>query len=210
MIVAAYELAQTSDSQKAVGLRSQAFEAAQWIGDEQAAKAIAGMSARLAAGDGDLSARVRERQDLNEQALAIDRMLIAAMSQPSAVRNQATEQAIRAQAVAVANQIKQLDRLIAAQFSGYSTLVTKSPVTAEEIQKQLGPNEALLLFTTTSHFTFVWTITRSDVRWHAAPIGAKQLAETISILRCGLDEGAWTDKNTSTLRRKAGSSAGCR
>jgi CHAT domain-containing protein/tetratricopeptide (TPR) repeat protein len=194
MIVAAYELAATSNSQRAVALRAQAFEAAQWIGDEQAAKAIAGMSARLAAGDGDLSARVRERQDLNEHSLAIDRMLIAAMSQPSAVRSQATEQAIRAQAAAVANQIKQLDRLIAAQFPGYSALVTKSPVPAEEIQKQLGPNEALLLFATTSHFTFVWTVTHSEVRWHAAPIGAKQLAETIGILRCGLDEAAWADK----------------
>ena len=34
-IVAAYQLAGTSDSQKAIALRSQAFEAAQWIGDEQ-------------------------------------------------------------------------------------------------------------------------------------------------------------------------------
>jgi CHAT domain-containing protein/Tfp pilus assembly protein PilF len=208
MIVAAYELAQTSNSQRAVALRSQAFEAAQWIGDEQAAKAIAGMSARLAAGDGDLSARVRERQDLNEQALAIDRMLIAAMSQPSAVRNQAAEQAIRVQAVTVASQIKQLDRLIASQFSGYSALVTKSPVSAEEIQKQLGPNEALLLFTTTSRITFVWTVTRSDIRWHAAPIGAKQLAETISILRCGLDEAAWTDKTQAPCAEKLGRQPG--
>jgi CHAT domain-containing protein/Tfp pilus assembly protein PilF len=203
-IVAAYRLADASDSQKAIALRSRAFEAAQWIGDEQAARAIAGMSARLAAGNGDLSVRVRQRQDLNAQALAIDRMLIAAMSRPSAMRNQETEQAIRAQAVAVANEIKQLDRLIAAQFSGYSALVTRSPISAEEVQKQLGPNEALLLFTTTSRFTFVWTVTRSDVRWHAAPIGAKQLAETVGILRCGLDEGAWTDKTQTPCAEKLG------
>jgi CHAT domain-containing protein len=131
-------------------------------------------------------------------------MLIAAMSRPSAMRNQETEQAIRAQAVAVANEIKQLDRLIAAQFSGYSALVTRSPISAEEVQKQLGPNEALLLFTTTSRFTFVWTVTRSDVRWHAAPIGAKQLAETVGILRCGLDEGAWTDKTQTPCAEKLG------
>ena len=28
-----------------------------------------------------------------------------------------------------------------------------------EAQKYLGANEALLLFTTTEHFTFVWTVT---------------------------------------------------
>jgi CHAT domain-containing protein len=130
-------------------------------------------------------------------------MLIAAT-----MRNQTTEQAIRAQAVAVANQIKQLDRLIAAQFSGYSALVTKSSVSAEEVQKQLGSNEALLLFTTTSRFTFVWTVTRSDIRWHAAPVGAKQLAETISILRCGLDDGAWTDKTQTPCAEKLGRQPG--
>src|SRR3984893_10569408 len=192
-IVAAYQLAGTSDSQKAIELRSQAFEAAQWIGDEQAAKAIAGMSARIAAGNGDLSARVRQRQDLGEQAFAIDRSLISEISQPNATRNQETEQALRAQALGIANQIKELDRLIATQFPEYAALVTKIPISIGEVQKRLNPNEALLLFTTTSRFTFVWTVTRADVRWHAASMGAKQLAETIRILRCGLDQEAWME-----------------
>ena len=191
-IVAAYQLA-ASDSQKAIALRSQAFEAAQWIGDEQAAKAITGMSARIATGNGDLSVRVRQRQDLGEQALAIDRLLISVISQPNATRNQETEQALRAQALGIANQIKELDRLIATQFPEYAALVTKSPISIEEVQTRLNPNEALLLFTTTSRFTFVWTVTRADVRWHAAAIGAKQLAETIGILRCGLDQAAWME-----------------
>jgi CHAT domain-containing protein/Tfp pilus assembly protein PilF len=194
LIVAAYHLAETSDRTQAAALRSQAFEAAQWIGDEQTARAIGGMSARIAAGSGDLSARVRERQDLSEQALAIDKMLIAVLSQPNALRNQPSEQALRAQAAGVANQIKEADRLIAAQFPGYSALVTRTPMAIAQVQQQLGPAEALLLFTTTSRFTFVWTVTRADVHWHAAPIGEKQLAETIGILRCGLDDAAWSDK----------------
>ena len=193
LIIAAYQLAEKSDSQKATALRSQAFEAAQRIGDEQAANAIAGMSARVAAGNGDLSARVRQRQDLGEQALAIDRLLISAMSQPDAARNRDTEQALRSQALGIANQVKELDRLIAAQFPGFSGLVTKTPISIEQVQEQLGQNEALLLFTTTLRSTFVWTVTRSNIRWHTAPLGAKQLAETISILRCGLDPEAWTD-----------------
>jgi CHAT domain-containing protein/Tfp pilus assembly protein PilF len=203
-IVAAYNLAGASDSQKAATLRSQAFETAQWIGDEQAARAIAGMSARIAAGNGDLSARVRERQDLNEQALAIDRTLIAVMSQPNAVRNPATEQALRTQATAIAGKIGELDRLIAAQFAGYASLVTRTPISIEEVQKQLGANEALLLFTTTARFTFVWTVTRANVRWHQAPIGAKLLAETIGILRCGLDEEAWADTTQTSCAEKLG------
>jgi CHAT domain-containing protein/Tfp pilus assembly protein PilF len=205
LIVAAYNLASASNGgQQANALRSQAFEAAQWIGDEQAARAIAGMSARIAEGSGDLAARVRERQDLNEQAIATDKMLVAAISQSDVARNPAAEQALRARASAIAGQIRELDLSIGAQFPQYSALVTRAPVSIEDVQKQLHPNEALLLFTTTLRLTFVWTVTRSDVQWHAAAIGEKQLADTVTVLRCGLDAEAWLDK-TSTCPEKLGS-----
>jgi CHAT domain-containing protein len=196
LIVAAYNLAGGADSQKTGALRSQAFEAAQWIGDEQAARAIAGMSARVAAGNGDLSARIRERQDLSEQAQAVDKALVALLSQPSTPANQQNEQTLRAQAASIANEIKQRDQAIAAQFPEYSALITRTPTSVDDIQKQLKANEALLLFTTTANFTFVWTVTHSDVHWQAAPLGEKQLAKTISILRCGLDEEAWIEPSS--------------
>jgi CHAT domain-containing protein len=204
MIVAAYNLAATPGNQQAVTLRSQAFEAAQWTGDAQAAKAIAGMSARVAAGNSDLAARVRQRQDLNEQTQAIDRMLIAILSQPDAARNPPAEQALRTWAVTIANQIKELDRSIAAQFPDYTALMTRAPISIEDVQKQLKPNEALLLFTTTAHFTFIWTVTPSDVHWHAAAMGEKQLTETIGILRCGLDAEAWIDQTQGSCVEKLG------
>ncbi len=199
-IVAAYQLAE-SDSRKAAALRSRAFEAAQWTGDEQAAKAIAGMSARVAAGSGELPARVRERQDLGGQALAVDKQLIALMSQSNAARNPQTEQALRTKAADIANRIGELDRSIAAQFPDYAGLVTRNPVSIDEAQKRLNPNEALLLFATTVRFTFVWTITSANIRWHAAPIGAKQLAETVNILRCGLDGEAWLDRDRACAEK---------
>lgn len=201
LIVAAYNLA--ANGGQAGALRSQAFEAAQWIGDERAARAIAGMSARIADGRGDLAARVRERQDLGEQAVATDKMLVAAISQADAARNAASEQALRARAAAIAGQIRELDRTIAAQFPDYAALVTRAPVAIEDVQKQLRPNEAMLLFTTTARATFVWTVTRSDVRWHAADLGEEQLNDTIGALRCGLDAEAWLDK-ASTCPQKLG------
>src|SRR5262249_29557724 len=99
---------------------------------------------------------------------------------------------------------RELDRLISTQFAGYSSLVKRTPVSIEDAQKQLGPNEALLLFTTTARYTFVWTVTRTNVRWHSAPIGAKQLAETIGILRCGLDEEAWADTAQTSCTERLG------
>ncbi|GMP00094.1 CHAT domain-containing protein [Bradyrhizobium sp. TM239] len=202
LIVAAYHLASANGGQ-AGALRSQAFEAAQWIGDEQAARAIAGMSARIADGSGDLAARVRERQDLDAQAVATDKMLVAAISQAAAARSPAAEQALRARASVISGQIRELDRTIAAQFPNYAALVTKAPIAIEEAQKQLRPNEAMLLFTTTSRATFVWTVTRSDVRWHSVELGEKQLTEAVGALRCGLDMDAWLDK-ASTCPQKLG------
>lgn len=202
LIVAAYNLASANAGQ-AGALRSQAFEAAQWIGDEQAARAIAGMSARIADGSGDLAARVRERQDLAAQAVATDKMLVAAISQADAARNPAAEQALRARASTIAGQIRELDRTIAGQFPDYAALVTKAPIAIEDAQKQLRPNEAMLLFTTTSRATFVWTVTRSDVRWHSADLGEKHLDEAVGALRCGLDTDAWLDK-ASTCPQKLG------
>jgi CHAT domain-containing protein len=199
LILAAFRVAETSDSRRAAALRSQAFDAAQWIGDEQAAKAIAGMSARLAAGRGELPARIRERQDLNQQALAIDQQLVAALSQPDTARNPEAEQALRNQALAIANRIRQLDGAIAAQFPEYATLVARTPVALEEIQKQLAPKDALLLFSSSKRFTFIWTVTQSDVRWHVTPLGERQLTEAVAALRCGLDSGAWRDKSQEAL-----------
>jgi CHAT domain-containing protein/Tfp pilus assembly protein PilF len=201
LIVAAYNLASAANGGQAGALRSQAFEAAQWIGDEQAARAIAGMSVRIADGRGDLAVRVRERQDLAEQATATDKMLVAAISQTDAARNAAAEQALRSRASAIAGQIRELDRAIAAQFPDYAALVTKAPIAIEDVQKQLRPNEAMLLFTTTSRATFVWTVTRSDVRWHAADLGEKRLNDAVSALRCGLDAEAWLDKASACLQR---------
>jgi CHAT domain-containing protein/Tfp pilus assembly protein PilF len=200
MIRAAYKLAEDSDRQTSDTLRSRAFESAQWVGDDQAANAIAGMSARVAAGSGDLSALVRERQDLSEQASALDRTLIAAASQGVHERNLETEKTLQIQASNIANRMTELDRAIAAQFPGYSTLVTKNPVPDAVAQSLLRPNEALILFAPTAHLTVVWTITRSEVRWHAAPMEAKVLAEKVATLRCGLDAAAW-DRSTKCAEK---------
>ena len=55
-----------------------------------------------------------------------------------------------------------------------------------------------------SKVALVTAVTRSNVRWHSAPIGAKQLAETIGILRCGLDEEAWADTTQASCAEKFG------
>src|SRR6266851_659336 len=80
------------------------------------ANAIAGMSARIAAGGGELASLVRERQDLSEQVLALDQTLIASASHAARERNLAAEQALQTQVSQIADRMRERDRLIATQF----------------------------------------------------------------------------------------------
>jgi CHAT domain-containing protein/tetratricopeptide (TPR) repeat protein len=199
-VVAAYMLSE-SPAQKARALRSEAFETAQWIGAGRAADAITGMSARIAAGGGDLPALVRERQDLDEQLLALDRQLIASVSQ-DAERNLEAEGKLRAQGPELTKRLKELDGIIAARFPEYAALITTTPLSIEDVQNLLKPDEALLLFITSHDFAVVWTITSSGAQWHKAPLGSKLLAEKVRVLRCGLDAAAWTGSHASECMTK--------
>jgi CHAT domain-containing protein/tetratricopeptide (TPR) repeat protein len=201
LIAAAYKLSESAGEQRASTLRSEAFETAQLIGDGHAANAIARMSARIAAGGGDLSALVRERQDLNEQLLALDRALISSISQP-AERNPEAEASLHAEAPALTKRLKELDGIIAVRFPEYAALISTTPLSIEAVQNLLKPDEALLLFTTSRDFTVVWTITSSVAQWHKAPLGSKLLAEKVRVLRCGLDLAAWAGRNASECAQR--------
>src|SRR6516225_6891333 len=39
--------------------------------------------------------------------------------------------------------------------------------------------------------TFIWVITRTDVRWIKSEFGTKALTERVTALRCGLDDEEW-------------------
>jgi len=65
----------------------------------------------------------------------------------------------------------------------------------------LRPNEALVLFLDTDERfkptpeeTFIWAITKSDVRWEKSELGSKALNEHVAALRCALDAALWDDE----------------
>ena len=45
--------------------------------------------------------------------------------------------------------------------------------------------------------TFIWVVTKSDVRWVRSGLGASALKREVAALRCGLDyDGAWGAKGS--------------
>jgi CHAT domain-containing protein/tetratricopeptide (TPR) repeat protein len=192
LIVAAFHAAEQSDHAGGLRLRAEAFESAQWIAGAGAASAIARMSARVAAANGQLTELVRERQDLADEIGASDRALIAAASQPAQTRNLVFEEALAASAAAKSARLKDIDASLAMRFPEYATLTETTPLPLTEAAKLLGADEALLLFVPTRNDTYLWVVTRSESRWVRIALGSKALADNVKALRCGLDAiGEW-------------------
>ena len=68
-------------------------------------------------------------------------------------------------------------------FPDYAALASPTPLVVEEVQAQLGADEALVLFLDTPEWkptpeeTFIWVVTKTDMRWVRSELGTQALAE---------------------------------
>lgn len=190
-----------------------AFERAQWAQGSAAATSLAQMAARSAKGDPALSQAVRERQDLVGQWQLLDAARLAAISQPLDKRDQKSEAATTARLAAIDKRLSEIDTRLAKEFPDYAALVSGQPASVTEVQAGLRDDEALvLLFDTeamppTPEETFIWVVTKRNVRWVRSDLGTTALQERVAALRCGLDrEGEWAwqpDKGRWMARKPA-------
>jgi tetratricopeptide (TPR) repeat protein/CHAT domain-containing protein len=182
------------------------FETAQWVLASEAAASLAQMAARSAAGSSDLAVLVRERQDLAGEWQAKDKLLIAAKSQEPGKRNAGTEKALADRLGAIDVRLAEIGRKLAKDFPDYAALAIPVPAPVTEVQRQLRPDEALVLFLDTPERalsvvdmhtlpeeTFVWVVTKSEVRWVRSELGTAALQREVAALRCGLDGALWDD-----------------
>jgi hypothetical protein len=163
----------------------------------EAAQSLAQMAVRVAKGDGVLAALVRERQDLLAEWQSRELLSNAALGQEPAKRNAKSEAENDARVAAIDTRIAAIDKRLAAEFPDYAALASPVPLSVEEAQGQLGADEALVLFLDTPEWkptpeeTFIWVVTRTDVRWLRSDLGRAALAREVQALRCGLDAAAW-------------------
>jgi CHAT domain-containing protein/tetratricopeptide (TPR) repeat protein len=174
------------------------FVKAQWAQVSKAANSLAQMAARSAKGSPQLATLVREHQDLVAEWQAKDKQLIASKSEPSEARNALAEKALGDRLGAIDVRLAVIDQRLAENFPDYAELATPKPASVAEVQAWLRPDEALVLVLDTVEFkpvpeeTFVWVVTRTDLRWVRSQLGAKALAREVAALRCGLDASAWS------------------
>jgi CHAT domain-containing protein/tetratricopeptide (TPR) repeat protein len=181
------------------------FETAQWARHSEAATALSQLAARSAAGSSVFAALVRERQDLLAEKDNKEQRLLAAITGSPAERRPGVEAAVAARLKVVEARLAE----IAARLSEEPAFapLSLSSVAVAEVQADLRDSEALVLFLDTpaigaaAEESFVWVVTRSDVRWARIEAGTTALAEAVDALRCGLDASAWRDKGGIACRR---------
>jgi hypothetical protein len=183
-------------------LAAETVETAQWAQGSDAAAALAQMAVRSATGSPELGELVRERQDLVSEWQAKDKLLIAAKSEAMAKRRPDAEKALVDRLAAIDTRLSRINGRLARDFSDYAALASPAPVSVLEVQAQLGADEALVLFFDTpewvvpgksplSEESFIWVVTKTDVRWVRSDLGTAALTREVAALRCGLDAAAW-------------------
>ena len=174
------------------------FEKAQWSFASQAARSLSQMALRGAKADPAIGALVRERQDLVAEWLTKDKQVIAARAASPDQRKPEVEAELTMRLAAIDARIGAIDQTFAERFPEYASLATPAPSSIADVQSQLRPDEALVLFFDTPEAkptpeeTFIWAVTKTESRWVRIDLGPKALAERVQALRCGLDyRGEW-------------------
>ena len=198
-IRAAYRIAVQGPSPVTMMLASETFETAQWVQGSEAAVSLAQMAVRSAQGSPQLAQLVRERQDLVSEWEMKDKQLMAAKNDAPAKRKADGEGALGNRLADIDRRLEGIDGRLANNFPNYTALASPAPVSVTEVQAQLRADEALVLFLDvpalkpTRQETFIWVVTKSDMRWVRSELGTAALAREVTALRCGLDGAAWFD-----------------
>jgi CHAT domain-containing protein/Tfp pilus assembly protein PilF len=158
------------------------YETVQRASSSAAASAVSKLAARFAAGNGELAQFVRKDQDLTAEAEALDKTVIAFVSQPLAQRSTAAEEQVRKRIEAVKVERERLQQIFNARFPEYLALSKPQPVSLPETQALLADDEALLVFEFGAK-GYVWIVTRDGADWTELKISASDLDDQVRSLR---------------------------
>ena len=192
LLKAAYRLASEEHS---AGFAHEMFQTAQWALNSEAGAALAQVAARAATGDPRLAAMVREQQDLLAERQKLDDARFSG--------GWGLEEGRRFSAIGV--RIAEVGKQLEAEFPDYAALSRRDSSSIEQVQAELAPDEALILLLDTPQWnptpeeTFIWVVTKTDMRWERSDLGTKALSREVQALRCGLDDAAWDDQPCAEL-----------
>ena len=179
------------------------FRMAQWAQTSEAARSLAQMGARQAKDGGSIAEATRERQDLVAEWDVRDKQLITERARGATINADAL-----GRLAAIDVRIREIDVSLRDKFPEYVSLANPEPLTVEEVQALLRPDEALVLFLDSGRpptpvETFIWVVSQTEVRWARTELGTYELWREVAALRCGLDLfAAWAASDCKALLGK--------
>src|SRR5262245_32127052 len=185
-IISSWMLAEQNPAQKDA-LSRETYALAQWALSSQTAGAVVQMAARLGVGNGDAAAKIAESQGLADERTALNKELIASLSQPVQARSRDAERALQERIDVINTRLRVLGDEIETLVPRYASLINPKPLTVAQTQQFIDKDEALLQFLIGKESGFVWVVTSAGLQWARLSIGAQALADKVRTLRCGLD-----------------------
>ena len=182
--------------EKELGLRAEdeAFRIAGYLGGQSIQEALGESSARAAASyDAELSALVRQEQDMHKQIQALQENLSDALMTPP---GQQDVQGLNALKTTMDGMEKARNAILAEinkRFPKYAGFTNPQPVTIGQVRGTLHPNEALISIFTAGGKSYIWAVPKhGENRFSVAPLGRRTLRQTVTHLRKALDPNPHT------------------
>lgn len=150
-----------------------------------AGRALSQASARIAAGDWELSALIRNRQDKSERLDKL-RSNVAALANVAGIDAEERLRTAETEMAVLSAEIDALDSRLIAEFPSFLQLTAPRPLRVSDVQALLSPDEALLFTFGEETATYTWAISKTDFDWNRADIGRETLASRVKQLRVDL------------------------
>jgi CHAT domain-containing protein len=201
----AHLVAAARQGREPITLGKEGFEIAQWAVQPSAAAAVQQMAARFASSGGALATLVRETQDLAALWHDKDKALVAALSKPESQQDRAATEALRRQIADIDGHRAAIVARLEKEFPDYAALAKPKPLAAEEVQKLLGTDEALVFFLTANKETYVFALTRTGFVWKTIAVPEKTLADKVASLRKSIGDPTSIQRGLARAEEPSGS-----
>jgi CHAT domain-containing protein len=181
-VVAANAVAQNDPSQRPK-LDAELFEATQLIGKSLVDDTVNRVAARLAESAPAIANLVNELEQTRRARDAARLTLAQEVSLPDDQRGSNRENALMAQINAASAKADTLEKQITAQFPNYAKFANPGPAPLSDVQAQLRPDEALVLFEAGRERSFVILVRKDGMIARPLALDAGTMGDSVANLR---------------------------
>jgi CHAT domain-containing protein/Tfp pilus assembly protein PilF len=186
-----------------VEIIDEAFRASQSARGLDTAQALAGMTARYAAGSDALGQLIRQQQDLTNRSQALNAALIRVLSMPASQRSPQAENTLRSEQRAVEDRLKADDDRLRKEFPRFVELARAEPVSVASVQQMLADDEAFAAMTLGETDSFLFVIRKDRADFFKLDLTRAQASDAVKALRTKLlDDAPFDAARASDLYKR--------